>query len=368
MKPNHARPAARDGHAQEGGRELIEILDDPGVGQQPAGEVHARAAARVTMSPQVARSRRRRRGGARDAWRAGVGHQRATAVGAGLLEQGAGGGQVADDGGAEPAAEPGGQRQLVAGLDLERVGQRARIARSRRVSAQELVGRRELGPDARRLAARRLGRALGCTARRAGDVAGLVGLGQRRAALFDRLGELGGARSRGVTLRRQGGELALERLGALRVELVELRLERVDALAAGLVGRVLLGLGARRPSSWRPRRSMRSAIASAVSRVRSRRSSMRSAAERAANTRPRKRLALLGAPRQGVLGLLAAAGDLGQLALSLLARGPRGGGGALGARQLLAAGAHGVARELPARLDASGARGARAARRPRPGA
>src|SRR5205814_10083003 len=57
------------------------------------------------------------------------------------------------------------------------------------------------------------------------------------------------------------------------------------------------------------------------------------------------------APRQRVLGLLAAAGDCRQLALRLLARGARGGGGALGGRELLAAGAHGVAGELPACLD-----------------
>jgi hypothetical protein len=78
-------------------------------------------------------------------------------LGADLVELGAGRGVVADDGRAEPPAEAGRQRELVAGLDLELVGQRASIARGRRVGAQELVGRRELGPDAGGLAARGLG-------------------------------------------------------------------------------------------------------------------------------------------------------------------------------------------------------------------
>ena len=185
---------------------------------------------------------------------------------------------------------------------------------------------------------------------RAGDVARLVGLGQGRAALLHRVGQLGGAGRRGVALRRQRGQLALERLGALRVELVELRLERLDALATGLVRRVLRGLGAQAvelaPAAL-------DALGDRLGRLaRALQAQLDALGRRARGEHaPRERLALLGAPRQRVLGLLPAAGDLGQLRLRLLARGARGGGGALGARQLLAASAHGVARELPARLD-----------------
>src|SRR5262249_30219714 len=111
-----------------------------------------------------------------------------------------------------------------------------------RVRAQELVGRRQLGADARGLAARGLGRALGGPPRGARDLACLVGLGQRRAALFHRRGPLRRPRRRRLAPPGELRELALERGGELLVELLELRLERLDALAAGFVGRVLLGL------------------------------------------------------------------------------------------------------------------------------
>ncbi len=218
------------------------------------------------------------------------------------------------------------------------------------MGAQELVGRGQLGADACRLAARRLGGGLGRPPRGARDVARLVGLGQRRAALLHRVGQLGGAGRRGVALRRQRGQLALQSLGALRFELVELGLQRLDALAAGLVWRVLLGLGAQAvelaPAAL-------DALGDRLGRLaRALEAQLDALGRRAGGEHaPREGLALLGAPRQRVLGLLAAAGDLGQLALRLLARGARGGGGALGARQLLATRAHGVAGQLPPRLD-----------------
>ena len=108
---------------------------------------------------------------------------------------------------------------------------------------------------------------------------------------------------------------------------------------------------ARRPSSWRPRRSMRSASASRRL-ARALQAQLDALGRRArAVQAPGERLALLGALGQRLLGLLAAARDLGQRGLRLLARGARGGGGALGRAELLAPGAHGVARELPARLE-----------------
>ena len=51
---------ARDGHAQEAGRQLIEVLDHPRVGQQPARELH-RGRRPGDHVAQVARPRRRRR-------------------------------------------------------------------------------------------------------------------------------------------------------------------------------------------------------------------------------------------------------------------------------------------------------------------
>ena len=225
---------------------------------------------------------------------------------------GRGRGQVVDDGRAQPAAEPGGERQLVAGLDLELVGQRAR-PRARRVRAQELVRRRELGADAGGLAAGRLGRALGGPARGAGDLARLVGLGQRRAALLDRGARARRTGRRGVALRGERRELALERVGALRVELVELRLQRLDALAAALVRRVLGGLGAQ---ALELAPAALDALGDRLGRLaRALQAQLDALGRRARGVQaPGERLALLGAPGQRVLGLLAAARDLGQRA------------------------------------------------------
>src|SRR5262249_58930195 len=66
---------------------------------------------------------------------------------------------------------------------------------------------------------------------------------------------------------------------------------------------------------------------------------------------PGERLALLGALGQRLLGQAPARGDLAQLALGLLARLARGGRRRGGLGHLGPARAHGLARELPARLD-----------------
>jgi hypothetical protein len=76
------------------------------------------------------------------------------------------------------------------------------------VCAQELVGRRELGPDPRRLAAGALGGGLGVTALRAWRVARALGLGQRVAALRGRLRQAGRLRRGGLA---RGAQLASSR-------------------------------------------------------------------------------------------------------------------------------------------------------------
>jgi hypothetical protein len=220
------------------------------------------------------------------------------------------------------------------------------------MAAQELIGGGELGADARGVAARRLGRALGRPARGAGDVAGLVGLDQRGPALLERRGQLGGTGGGGVALLGQRRQLALERLGALRVELVELRLQRLDALAGGRpeFRRVLRGLRAKAlelaPAALDALGDRLDGLARPLE------AQLDALGRRARGEDPAgERLALLGAPRQRVLGLLAPASDLGQLGLGLLARRAGGGGGRLGRGELRAGGADGIARELPARLD-----------------
>ena len=108
---------------------------------------------------------------------------------------------------------------------------------------------------------------------------------------------------------------------------------------------------ARRTSSWRSRRSTRSASIDAVSlrALEAQRDALGAAAggEHALG----QRLALLGARGQRLLGLLAAGGDLGERGLRLVARGAGAAAAAASAAASSARrAAHGVARELPARL------------------
>ena len=226
-----------------------------------------------------------------------------------------------------------------------------RTARARRSGAPAWV-RRNWFADASsaptRAASRRacLGAALGGAQRAARELAGLRRR-PRPAARRSRgaLQQLRGARRRARRARRRALR-ARARAPRARsaVELRDLGLERLDALAAGLVGRVGRGLRLEQRELGASRRSMRSASVSAVSRVRSSRSSIRSAAALRALDAARDRLAPLGALGERLLGQLAARGDLGELLL--------GGVAGLARRE----------RQLPAAL-ASSARRARTSSR-----
>ena len=189
-------PGRGDGDAGEAVGQRLDVVDDPGVGEQPPGQGE-RAVRAAHEVGEPARARDGRLVPARPGARA-AGDERAPAVAAGAVEQAARSGQVVDDRGAQPPAERGGERELVAGLDLELVGQRRAPARRAGVAAQERVDRGELAADARRLAARPLGRRLGGPAGAAGDLARLVGLGEPGAAGVDRLRQLGHAGGGGV--------------------------------------------------------------------------------------------------------------------------------------------------------------------------
>ena len=160
-------PGAVDGDAGEAGRQLLELLDDPRVPQQPPRDrEHVLVAAdELRHVARAGRGRVVRRG---RPGRDRVEDQHAPAVGAGGVEQRAALAHAVGERGAQLAAERGGDRALVAGRDLERVGERARAGQAAAAGgggagAQELVAGGELGADARGLAARGLQRA--CRAR-----------------------------------------------------------------------------------------------------------------------------------------------------------------------------------------------------------
>jgi hypothetical protein len=190
----------------------------------------------------------------------GAGDERAASVAAGLVEQGRAGGEVVDDRGAEAAVEGGGERKLVALLDLELARQRAGAAGGAGVGAQELVDGGELGAHPGGLAARGLDAALGLAPAGPGGLRGGVGL--RQASARTRTSPAL-ARRAAAPAPAPARELALELGLALLVEALELGLELLDALAAGLVGRVG-GLGRAQRLELRVRAATRSASASAV--------------------------------------------------------------------------------------------------------
>ncbi len=144
--------------------------------------------------------------------------------------------------------------------------------------------------------------------------------------------------------------LGLELLGVTGGQRLELGLERLDALTAGLVGGVLDAC-ASSSSSWRSRRSTRSA--SIDPRLRHTLQAHPRALGGAARSEHAlgERLALLGALGQSLLGLVAAGGDLAQTALRLIAARAGGDGGLLGGGQRRLRGAGGVAGQLPAGLQ-----------------
>jgi hypothetical protein len=280
----------------------------------------------------------------------GAGDERAASVAAGLVEQGRAGGEVVDDRGAEAAVEGGGERKLVALLDLELARQRAGAAGGAGVGAQELVDGGELGAHPGGLAARGLDAALGLAPAGPGGLRGGVGLrpggGLDPDVLGRRLGARGGLGVGGL----QRLELALELGLALGVEALELVLELLDALAARLVGGVgglggaerleLLGVGG---DALADRRRGRGGLLGAqLDALGARRGRRRPAGQR---------LAPLGALGQRLLGGLAARGDLGERLLGVGLQLVRLGGRPLGDGQPRPPRPRGVARQLPARLD-----------------
>ena len=228
------------------------------------------------------------------------------------------------------------------------------------------MARRQLGRQARGLAASGLGGVLGFGAGPARGVAALVG---GRAVAAQRL-DAGLRRRRGagslVALVLEWSQLLVELGAAVALELRQLGLELGDPLA-------VVGAG-RRPRPRRARRQLARGARRALDRVAGRRAPVEAQLDalgrraRAANTRraSASRCSVRAASACSAASRRAATSASACAASSRRARARRGAG--LGRGELGAAGAQRVARQLPARLERSGARGARAARRPRPGA
>src|SRR5215207_4465222 len=272
-------PVAGHGDPAEARVEPAEVVDDPDGGEQRAGKPRRRSLTgcrdpvdeplgaargrravgggrrRVVERPQRCARGRRARGGGRRRRRVVGRDQRSSAVATRAVEQPR---RLVDVGGhrrPQARAERGRQRELVTRLRRQRVGQRRGAARRSRLRAQELVDLREFGADARGLAAGGVGGPLELAAGAAGRLGRDVGLlASRRAAL-----RLGGQPRRfrrgGGPALLQLGDLAREALRAVLGELLELGLERRDALARAVVARVLLGLGAERVEQRAPARS-----------------------------------------------------------------------------------------------------------------
>ena len=90
-------PGAGDGDAGEAVREVVEVVDDPGVAQQPRARARPSAPARGRGRPGARLpAARSRPAAARSGCVGRVEHQRAAAVGAGAVEQGGGGRPVVE--------------------------------------------------------------------------------------------------------------------------------------------------------------------------------------------------------------------------------------------------------------------------------
>ena len=359
--PDAAGPRHRG--ATEPVRQRFEVLDDPGVDQDPRGHGERRGVAAQQLDQRARPGDRGLPGRRRLA--CGVGDQRPRALVAGALDDGVGLRAIADHRGGEPAAERRGERQLVAVGHGERALQRAGGGGGRRMAAQELVDGRELRTDRRRLAPRALDGAFGLAQPVASLGDGRLGLRALLASLLaherPRGEQLGGL----APLRGQLLELAGELVLAALLEQRQLGLELLEAHAAG----ALLGAGLVTQrgqldlAPLRPRRDGRRQRACLLETHR------HAVAHRARGEHaPGDRVMALAALRQRLLGLLPPGRDELHLTLDQLARIAH----SRGARSRWRRAAHGA--PAAARGSASsgppatGARGARAARRPRPGA
>ena len=117
------------------------------------------------LPPDVRQQALRARRGGRGAVLAGPGvvadDERAPTVGAGSIKQRRPRGPIVDHGGTQAAVERGGYGELVAGVDVELVGEGGGAVGCAGVVAQELVDRGDLTADPRGLPARRLHGTLG---------------------------------------------------------------------------------------------------------------------------------------------------------------------------------------------------------------
>ena len=251
-EPDPARAGGRD--PVEVGGQILQALDDPRVGEQPAGELqHLRRPAHEIQQPQ--RSVHRRAGAlcishATRLRRPELGKQRDAAVGPGGVQQRLRTLHVLDDSGIQAPAERRRERQLVSVPHPQLLAERHRatVGRCRigpQVAAQELVGGRELGSHPRARPASVLQLALGARQSLArlrrcllGLLASRVRLHQPRLELT-RLGDLllAGA----IEL----GDLSLCLLLTSALDLRQLRAQGSDAILGGGVGRAPAGLVAR---------------------------------------------------------------------------------------------------------------------------
>ena len=276
--------------------------------------------------------------------------QRAAAVGAGAVEQGAGGREVTQHRGAEPSVERRRDRELIAGVDVEPIGEHRRAARRRGLAAQELVAGRELAADARGLAPRGLDRPLGLAEPGPCLLEPLAGLLARGLRAVDERGPVADGRAGVAQLPLERGELSRQLGLAVTVESRERLLEVGDpGVDLGIRRVVLRGLA-------QPREPLAPAAKAFLGIACGRAHRVGAVADAIAGglgqEAPARELLAMGAPaRERFLGRFAAAGDRHQAGLDLFALGPRPGGGVLRGGQLLAVAAQVVAGQLPSRLE-----------------
>ena len=196
----------------------------------------------------------------------GAGHQRAAAALARRVQQLLAASKVVDHAGGQARAQHGRQRQLVAALGAQALGQRPRPLGRRARGSHELVRGGQLGAGGGRCGARRLDGALGLHARGAGLVGGLLGPLQRLAAPGGRPLKLLVALARLRQLALEPGQLARQPLLAPLVEQRQLALQLGQPAAvlrrrAGGVGLEQLELA---PAALRPLGGCHARVAGAL--------------------------------------------------------------------------------------------------------
>ena len=341
----------RDRDPVEPAGQPLEALDHPHVAQQRSRK-RRRVSRPVDVSGERLGSVLRRWLGDCVRLRRAIGRrdQRAAAIGAGAIEQRGGGGQIAQHRGAQPAVERGRDRELVAGIDLELIGEHGGPARGGGLAAQELVAGGELAAHPRGLTARRLYRPLGLAQLAARLLEPLARLLAGDPGLLDGRGPLADRDAGGAALVFELGQLARELGLAVAFEAGQLLLELGDPRVGLGVRRV--GLGGRP----QPFEQLASAAKTALDVPLRRPHRLGPVGNALAGglrqeAASRELLAMGAAVRQRLLGCLAASGDGRELALDLLAMGARLGGGLLGGGELGLVPAQIVPAEFPSRLE-----------------